>query len=44
MPEVMEGPCAGRGTEAGTPQECARAMTEGYKRFYAATRGGGEAD
>ena len=44
MPEVMEGPCAERGTSAGTPQDCARAMTEGYKRFYAATRGGGEAD
>lgn len=44
MPEVMAGPCSDRGTSSGTPQDCARAMTEGYKRFYAATRGGNEAD
>ena len=44
MPEVMDGPCMNRGTKDGTPQDCARAMTEGYKRFYAATRQGSEAD
>jgi len=44
MPEVMSGPCAGRGKPdyAGdaTAGDCARAMTEGYRKFYAATRGG----
>ncbi|MFT5675971.1 MAG: hypothetical protein ACI808_001907 [Paraglaciecola sp.] len=31
MPEVMTGPCD---KSAKTPGDCARAMTEGYKRFY----------
>lgn len=34
-PELIEGPCAERGTAAGTPGDCARAMTEGYRRFAA---------
>lgn len=33
MPEVMEGPCKGFFDGGSTPAECARAMTEGYKRF-----------
>lgn len=44
MPEVMSGPCQNRGKSSGTPQDCARAMTEGYKRFYAATRESDSAD
>jgi len=35
MPEVMEGPCKNRGTMEGTPVECSRAMTDGYKAFVA---------
>ena len=35
MPEVMEGPCANRNTPEGTPVECSRAMTAGYKAFVA---------
>ena len=35
MPEVMEGPCKNRGTLEGTPVECSRAMTAGYKAFVA---------
>ena len=35
MPEVMEGPCANRGTADGTPGDCARAMTAGYAAFAA---------
>ena len=35
MPEVMEGPCKNRGTMEGTPVECSRAMTAGYKAFVA---------
>lgn len=35
MPEVMAGPCS---DEANTPVACAQAMTEGYKKFYAATQ------
>ena len=35
MPEVMEGPCKDRGTMEGTPVECSRAMTAGYKAFVA---------
>lgn len=42
MPEVMTGPCANRGTAEGTPADCARAMTEGYQRFYAAVHGGAD--
>lgn len=43
MPEVISGPCKGRG-EADyegelTPGDCARAMTEGYRKFYAAKTG-----
>ena len=34
-PELIEGPCAERGTAGGTPGDCARAMTEGYRRFAA---------
>lgn len=33
MPEVMAGPCKGRRAGGTTPGECARAMTEGYRRF-----------
>ena len=44
MPEVMAGPCKGRGKPdyAGetTPGDCARAMTEGYRLFYAAKTAG----
>jgi hypothetical protein len=32
MPEVMSGPCD---KTANTPGDCARAITKGYKRFYA---------
>jgi len=35
MPEVMEGPCRGFFADGPTPGECARAMTEGYRRFAA---------
>ena len=34
-PELIEGPCAERGTAGGSPGDCARAMTEGYRRFAA---------
>lgn len=33
MPEVMSGPCQGFFDGGPTPGECARAMTEGYRRF-----------
>ena len=34
LPEVMSGPCH-RDYERGvTPVECARAMTDGYRKFY----------
>ncbi|MFT5562427.1 MAG: hypothetical protein ACI9B8_000966 [Sulfitobacter sp.] len=39
MPEVMTGPCLNRNKGGKTPGDCARAMTEGYKQFYAATQG-----
>lgn len=43
MPEVMTGPCAGRGKPdydgPATAGDCARAMTEGYKKFYEAKTG-----
>ncbi|TXS95571.1 hypothetical protein FV139_06730 [Parahaliea maris] len=39
MPEVMAGPCA---ESAATPAACARAMTEGYKAFYAIRQEKGE--
>lgn len=35
MPEVMTGPCQGFFADGPTPQACARAMTEGYRRFAA---------
>jgi len=35
MPEVMTGPCKDRGAGGATPGDCARAMTEGYRRFAA---------
>ena len=35
MPEVMTGPCLARSEGGNTPADCARAMTEGYARFYA---------
>ena len=35
MPEVAEGPCKNRGTMEGTPVECSRAMTAGYKAYVA---------
>ena len=41
MPEVMTGPCLNRNKGGETPGDCARAMTEGYKQFYAATKGSG---
>jgi hypothetical protein len=34
LPEIMQGPCKNRNTREGTPQDCARAMTAGYKQFY----------
>ena len=34
MPEVMSGPCKNRNTEDSTPEDCARAMTKGYKAYY----------
>jgi hypothetical protein len=33
MPEVMTGPCQGFFKDGPTPAACARAMTEGYRRF-----------
>ncbi|MEM1437018.1 MAG: hypothetical protein AAGG11_23420, partial [Pseudomonadota bacterium] len=33
MPEVMAGPCKKQGVGRATPGDCARAMTEGYRRF-----------
>lgn len=33
MPEVMSGPCQGFFDGGPTPGDCARAMTEGYRRF-----------
>lgn len=44
MPEVMTGPCLDRNKGGKTPGDCARAMTEGYKQFYAATRGAAVSD
>jgi hypothetical protein len=38
MPEIMTGPCRDRNKGGKTPGDCARAMTDGYKKFYAATR------
>jgi hypothetical protein len=35
LPELIAEPCKDRGTAAGTPGDCARAMTEGYRRFAA---------
>lgn len=35
MPEVMSGPCQGFFNGGPTPFDCARAMTEGYRRFAA---------
>jgi hypothetical protein len=35
LPELIAEPCKDRGTDAGTPGDCARAMTEGYRRFAA---------
>lgn len=35
LPEIMEGPCANRGTPEATPVECSRAMTRGYEAFVA---------
>jgi hypothetical protein len=35
MPEVMTGPCQGFFDGGPTPGDCARAMTEGYRRFAA---------
>ena len=33
FPEVMEGPCKGFFADGPTPADCARAMTEGYRKF-----------
>lgn len=35
MTDIMEGPCANRGTPEYTPVECSRAMTRGYEAFVA---------
>ena len=35
LPEVMSGPCQGFFAGGPTPQACARAMAEGYRRFAA---------
>lgn len=35
MPEVMSGPCQGFFDGGPTPSDCARAMTEGYRKFAA---------
>lgn len=35
MPEVMAGPCQGFFDGGPTPGDCARAMTDGYRRFAA---------
>ena len=35
MPEVMSGPCQGFFNGGPTPGDCARAMTDGYRRFAA---------
>lgn len=35
MPDVMNGPCQGFFNGGPTPGDCARAMTEGYRRFTA---------
>lgn len=35
MPEIMDGPCRGFFADGTTPGDCARAMTEGYRRFAA---------
>ena len=34
-PEIMEGPCEGFFTGGPTPQDCARAMADGYAKFAA---------
>ena len=34
-PELIEGPCAGAWYRWGLSRDCARAMTEGYRRFTA---------
>ena len=33
MPEVMSGPCKGFFNGGPTPEDCARAITEGYRKF-----------
>lgn len=33
FPEIMEGPCKGFFADGPTPGDCARAMSEGYKKF-----------
>ncbi|MCR9258867.1 MAG: hypothetical protein NXH95_04030 [Pseudomonadaceae bacterium] len=38
MPEIMDGPCQGFFDGGSTPGDCARAMTEGYRQFYAAQK------
>jgi len=35
LPDLIAGPCQDRGTAGGTPGDCARAMTEGYRQFAA---------
>ncbi len=40
MPEVMTGPCQGFFDGGPTPQDCARAMTEGYRQFMVHKDGG----
>jgi hypothetical protein len=44
MPDVMTGPCLDRSNGGTTPGDCARAMTQGYKQFYAATRASDTSD
>ncbi|XOV85489.1 MAG: hypothetical protein ACFHXK_10300 [bacterium] len=35
LPDIMSGPCQGFFNGGSTPGGCARAMTEGYRQFYA---------
>lgn len=44
LPDLIAGPCQDRGTAGGTPGDCARAMTEGYRQFAASPDFPGAAD
>ena len=43
-PEIMTGPCQGFFAGGATPADCARAMADGYRQYYAAVVEPGEAD